>query len=58
ADSFGGFLKGSERLACELTLKDGTVAWDWNGRAANDYRQMGSNYGIREGEYLVMPSDV
>jgi dihydroorotase len=58
ADSFGGFLKGSERLACELTLKDGTVAWDWNGRAANDYRQMGSDYGIREGEYLVMPSDV
>ena len=46
---------GSERLQCEMTLKDGRVVWDWNGRAATDYRQMDSNYGIRRGEYLVMP---
>lgn len=58
ADSFGGQLAGTERLVCELTLKDGAVAWDWNGRAAVDYRQMDSSYGIREGEYLVMPPAV
>ena len=55
ADSFGGRLDGSERLQCEMTLKDGRVVWDWNGRAAADYRQMDSNYGVRQGEYLVMP---
>ena len=55
ADSFGGRLDGSERLQCEMTLKDGRVVWDWNGRTATDYRQMDSNYGVRRGEYLVMP---
>lgn len=55
ADSFGGRLAGSERLQCEMTLKDGRVVWDWNGRAAADYRQMDPNYGVRPGEYLIMP---
>ena len=58
ADSFGGRLDGSERLQCEMTLKDGRVVWDWNGRTATDYRQMDSNYGVRRGEYLVMPPGV
>ena len=55
ADSFGGKLKGKQRLQCELTLKDGEVAWDWNGRAGIDYRELPPDYGIREGEYLVLP---
>ncbi len=55
ADSFGGKITGDERLVCELTLKDGRVAWDWNGRVGIDYRELGTSYGIREGEYLVMP---
>ena len=55
ADSFGGKLKGKQRLQCELTLKDGEVAWDWNGRAGVDYRELPPDYGIREGEYLVLP---
>ncbi len=55
ADSFGGRILGEERLFCELTLKDGEVAWDWNGRAGVDYRELGGSYGIREGEFLVMP---
>ena len=55
ADSFGGRLAGSERLQSEMTLKDGRVVWDWNGRAAADYRQMDPNYGVRPGEYLIMP---
>jgi dihydroorotase len=59
ADSFGGRITGQERLVCELTLKDGRVAWDWNGRAGVDYREIvDRNYGTREGEYLILPPDV
>ncbi len=57
ADSFGGRLEGDQRLVCELTLKDGEVVWDWNGRAAIDYRDLGETYGIREGEFLILPPD-
>ena len=39
ADSFGGRIVGG-RLLCELTLKDGHLAWDWNGRAAIDYKEI------------------
>ena len=55
ADSFGGRLAGDKRLICELTVKDGEVVWDWNGRMGVDYPELGDSYGIREGEYLVMP---
>jgi dihydroorotase len=58
ADSFGGKIVGAERLVCELTLKDGQVAWDWNGRVGSDYRKLGASYGIRQGEYLVVPPEV
>jgi dihydroorotase len=55
ADSFGGKLAGDQRLFCEMTLKSGEVVWDLNGRAAVDYAELGPDYGIREGEYRVMP---
>ena len=55
ADSFGGRLGGHERLLCELTVKDGEVVWDWNGRAGIAYPELGDSYGIREGEYLIAP---
>ena len=55
ADSFGGRLAGDKRLTCELTVKDGEVVWDWNGRTGVDYPELGDSYGIREGEYLIMP---
>ena len=55
ADSFGGRLEGHERLFCELTVKDGKVVWDWNGRAGVDFPALGESYGIREGEYLIPP---
>ena len=54
-DSFGGRLEADQRLICELTLKDGEVVWDWNGRSGVDYTGMGNAVGIREGEELVMP---
>jgi len=55
ADSFGGRLVGDKRLICELTVKDGEVVWDWNGRTGVDYPELGDSYGIRDGEYLMMP---
>ena len=55
ADSFGGRLGGHKRLFCELTVKDGEVVWDWNGRAGIEYPELGDSYGIREGEYLIPP---
>jgi dihydroorotase len=38
-DSFGGRMKGAERLSCELTLRDGKVVYDLNGISATDYTQ-------------------
>jgi len=38
-DSFGGRMKGTERLTCELTMRDGKVVYDLNGLAAIDYTQ-------------------
>ena len=57
ADSFDGRLDGHQRLFCELTVKDGEVVWDWNGRAGIAYPELGDSYGIREGEYLVLPPE-
>jgi len=37
-DSFGARLKAGERLACELTVKDGKVVYDLNGLAQADWR--------------------
>ncbi|MEE2657298.1 MAG: amidohydrolase/deacetylase family metallohydrolase [Candidatus Latescibacterota bacterium] len=54
-DSFDGTLQAKHRLVCELTLKDGEVVWDYNGRSGVDYRELPDDYGIRDGEYLVLP---
>jgi len=37
-DSFGARFNGSERLACELTLKDGQIVYDLNGLARPEWR--------------------
>src|SRR5262245_4984505 len=36
-DSFGGRMKGSQRLTCEMTMRDGKVVYDLNGVSAVDY---------------------
>lgn len=56
-DVRGGRFEGKERLFCELTLKDGEVVWDWNGRGGTDYRELGPTYGVRNPEGLIMPPD-
>ena len=54
-DVASGLLKGNQRIVCELTLKDGQVLWDWNGRIGIDYRELDPLYGIRNPEGLIMP---
>ncbi len=55
ADVSGGKLQGNQRLTCEMTLKDGEVVYDWNARAALDYREMGDRYGLRDVDHIVLP---
>jgi dihydroorotase len=39
-DQRGGRLDGTQRLGCELTLRDGAVAWDLNGLASEQWDKM------------------
>jgi dihydroorotase len=55
ADASGGTIRGRQRLQCELTLRAGKVAWDYNARNGTDYKTMGPAYGVREGEFIVPP---
>jgi dihydroorotase len=54
-DSKSGRMRGTQRITCELTLRDGKVVWDWNGRAGTDYQRLPSDYGLREGIDVVVP---
>jgi dihydroorotase len=40
-DSYGGRLQGTQRLACELTVRDGLVVWDTNGITRQDWNRLG-----------------
>jgi dihydroorotase len=54
-DAFGGRIAATERLICEMTLRNGQLAWDWNARAAEDYRKLDPTYGIRPGIDRIIP---
>ena len=54
-DNNYGKISGKERLFCELTLKDGVVHWDWNGRQGVDYRTLDPTYGVRPGIDRIIP---
>jgi len=54
-DNNTGRVIGKERLFAELTLKQGQIVWDWNGRAGVDYRTLGPTYGIRPGIDQILP---
>jgi dihydroorotase len=43
-DSFGGRLRASERLTCELTLREGKVVYDLNGLARPDWETLPRDY--------------
>jgi dihydroorotase len=55
ADAYGGKIDGRQRLICEMTLRAGTIAWNWNALGGVDYRKLGPSYGIREGIDQIIP---
>ncbi len=56
-DPYGAKIFGNQRLRAELTLKNGAVVWDWNGRGGGaDYLELPPDYGIRKGvDVIVRP---
>src|SRR5215471_8624817 len=55
-DAYSGRITATERLVCEMTLRNGQVAWDWNARAGEDYSKLGPTYGLRPGiDQLILP---
>lgn len=55
ADGARGTIEGDRRLMCEMTLKRGSVVWDWNARAGTDYRKLSKDYGIRPVDKIILP---
>jgi dihydroorotase len=43
-DVFGARMNGTQKLECELTLRDGRVVWDLNGITKTDWDKLGK-YG-------------
>jgi dihydroorotase len=44
-DMYGARLKGTQKLTCELTLRDGKVVWDLNGMTRPDWTTLPRDYG-------------
>jgi dihydroorotase len=55
ADGARGTIEGDRRLMCEMTLKGGSVVWDWNARTGTDYRKLSKDYGIRPVDKIILP---
>jgi len=55
ADGARGTIEGDRRLTCEMTLKGGSVVWDWNARTGTDYRKLSKDYGIRPVDRIIVP---
>ena len=43
-DSFGARLAGTQRLSCELTIRDGKVVYDTNGLGRPDWKTLPKDY--------------
>ena len=41
-------MPGKQRIVCEMTLRKGQVAWDWNGLASEDWQ----SFHYRKGPYF------
>jgi dihydroorotase len=54
-DGARGAIEGDRRLTCEMTLKGGSVVWDWNARTGADYRKLSKDYGIRPVDKIILP---
>ena len=40
-DTYGARMRGSQKLACELTIRNGRVVWDLNGITREDWEKLG-----------------
>jgi dihydroorotase len=40
-DTYGARMKGTQKLVCELTVRDGRVVWDLNGITREDWEKLG-----------------
>ena len=54
-DASGGRIPASERIVCEMTIRNGEIAWDWNARASQDYKKLPPDYGLRPGIDHIIP---
>ena len=43
-DSYGARMNGTQKLDCELTVKDGLVVWDLNGISRDDWKTLDKHY--------------
>jgi dihydroorotase len=43
-DSYGARMKGTQKLDCEVTVRDGLVVWDFNGLTRDDWKGLSKNY--------------
>jgi len=54
-DASGGRIPATERIVCEMTIRNGEIAWDWNARASQDYKKLPPDYGLRPGIDHIIP---
>jgi dihydroorotase len=54
-DASGGKIEATQRLICEMTLKDGSIVWDWNSRSGVDYKKLEPSYGVRPQLDVITP---
>ncbi len=47
-DMYGARMKGTSRLLCELTLRDGAVVYDLNGISRNDWDKLPAGYKLQK----------
>jgi dihydroorotase len=56
ADAYGGKIEGHRRLFCSQTISAGEIVWNWDALGCRDYRELSSEYGIREGiDQIIYP---
>jgi len=50
-DSFGARMTGTQKLVCELTIRDGLVVWDLNGITRQEWDKLGSYEKLQDSRW-------
>ncbi len=57
SDVAGGVIKGTKKLVCEMTVRNGEIVWDLNGLNGTAYTEMEKDYGYDKNmETVVTPT--